>query len=168
MRGGGGASMNVHPDTPTVEDPPRGDSGSGSDNIVADWPTQYAEPPLPEQIGHYRILSRIGEGGIGVVYKAEQREPVTRVVALKLIKLGMDTREVVARFAAERQALAMMDHPNVARVYDAGSTETGRPFFVMELVAGEPITDYCDRHSLTVRQRLDLFLQVCAAVQHAH
>src|SRR5690242_20259864 len=160
------SSMHVHPDTPTVEDPR---SSGGSSNIVSpDWPTPYSEPPLPEQIGAYRILSRIGEGGIGVVYKAEQREPVIRIVALKLIKLGMDTREVVARFAAERQALAMMDHPNVARVYDAGSTTTGRPYFVMELVAGEPITDYCDRHSLTVRQRLELFLQVCAAVQHAH
>jgi len=158
--------MNVHPDTPTVDDPRR--SAPSSDIVSPDWPTPYSEPPLPDQIGAYRILSRVGEGGIGVVYKAEQREPVIRIVALKLIKLGMDTREVVARFAAERQALAMMDHPNVARVYDAGSTTTGRPYFVMELVAGEPITDYCDRHSLTVRQRLELFLQVCAAVQHAH
>ena len=91
---------------------------------------------MPESIGPYRILGRIGEGGIGIVYKAEQREPVKRVVALKIIKLGMDTREVVQRFAAERQALAMMDHPNVARVFDGGSTPTGRPFFVMELVAG--------------------------------
>ncbi|MGH7179225.1 MAG: serine/threonine protein kinase [Tepidisphaeraceae bacterium] len=128
--------------------------------------TEHA--PLPEQIGPYRILARIGEGGIGVVYKAEQREPVKRIVALKVIKAGMDTREVVSRFSAERQALAMMDHPNVARVYDAGSTQAGRPYFVMELVPGEPITSYCDRHSLATRQRLELFVQVCAAIQHAH
>ncbi|MBC8105292.1 MAG: protein kinase, partial [Anaerolineae bacterium] len=132
------------------------------------WNASGNDAALPESIGPYRILARVGEGGIGIVYKAEQREPVKRVVALKIIKLGMDTREVVQRFAAERQALAMMDHPNVARVFDAGSTPTGRPFFVMELVAGEPITDYCDRHSLTVRQRLELFQQICGAVQHAH
>ncbi|CAN5591358.1 hypothetical protein BH09PLA1_BH09PLA1_11070 [soil metagenome] len=126
------------------------------------------DPAHPESIGPYRILARIGEGGIGIVYKAEQREPVKRIVALKIIKLGMDTREVVQRFAAARQALAMMDHPNVARVFDAGSTPTGRPFFGMELVAGEPITEYSDRHSLTVRQRLELFQQICGAVQHAH
>jgi serine/threonine protein kinase/Tfp pilus assembly protein PilF len=121
-----------------------------------------------EQIGAYRVLEVIGEGGMGVVYKAEQRHPIRRVVALKLIKLGMDTREVIARFEAERQALAMMDHPNVAKVHDAGCTETGRPYFVMEFVPGEPITRYCDRHKLTVRQRLELFAQVCQAVQHAH
>jgi non-specific serine/threonine protein kinase/serine/threonine-protein kinase len=145
------------------------DSSTNPFNLPSqDWGSTGPDGALPNQIGPYRILGRIGEGGIGIVYKAEQREPVKRIVALKIIKLGMDTREVVQRFAAERQALAMMDHPNVARVFDAGSTPTGRPFFVMELVAGEPITDYCDRHSLTVRQRLELFQQVCAAVQHAH
>src|SRR3954462_3893393 len=152
-----------------VADSPPPDPSTNPFGLASDsWNSGGGETALPESIGPYRILSRIGEGGIGVVYKAEQREPVKRIVALKIIKLGMDTREVVQRFAAERQALAMMDHPNVARVFDAGSTPTGRPFFVMELVAGEPITEYCDRHSLTVRQRLDLFLQVCAAVQHAH
>jgi serine/threonine protein kinase len=121
----------------------------------------------PDQIGPYRILEPVGEGGMGVVYKAEQRTP-RRVVALKLIKLGMDTKEVIARFEAERQALAVMDHPNVARVYDAGATEQGRPYFVMEYVSGEPITSYCDKHKLTVKQRLELFAQICEAVQHAH
>jgi serine/threonine protein kinase len=156
------------PVTPAPDDASTGHLTEDSGPPQITWPDAYGEQAMPEQVGPYRILSRIGEGGIGVVYKAEQREPVRRVVALKLIKLGMDTREVVARFSAERQALAMMDHPNVARVFDAGSTNTGRPYFVMELVAGEPITDYCDRHSLTMRQRLELFQQVCAAVQHAH
>ncbi len=119
-------------------------------------------------IGHYRLLQRIGEGGFGVVYMAEQSEPVRRRVALKVIKLGMDTKRVIARFEAERQALAMMDHPNIAKVLDAGSTTTGRPYFVMELVKGVPITEYCDTHSLSARERLRLFLDVCSAVQHAH
>jgi WD40 repeat protein/serine/threonine protein kinase len=122
----------------------------------------------PEFIGHYRILERLGEGGMGQVYKAEQREPVRRIVALKVIKLGMDTKEVVARFDAERQALALMNHPNVARVFDAGMTETGRPYFAMEHVPGVPLTDYCDTAKLTTRQRLELFIPVCHAVQHAH
>ncbi|MEM1186679.1 MAG: serine/threonine-protein kinase [Planctomycetota bacterium] len=119
-------------------------------------------------LGPYKLLQQIGEGGFGVVFMAEQTEPVRRQVALKIIKLGMDTREVIARFEAERQALAMMDHPNIARVLDAGATETGRPFFVMELVRGIPITKYCDEQHLTVRQRLELFIDVCSAVQHAH
>jgi WD40 repeat protein len=119
-------------------------------------------------IGRYKLLQRIGEGGFGVVYMAEQIEPVQRKVALKVIKAGMDTREVVARFEAERQALALMDHPNIARVFDAGATETGRPYFVMELVNGIPITDYCDREQLSTTQRLQLFMKVCHAVQHAH
>jgi non-specific serine/threonine protein kinase/serine/threonine-protein kinase len=122
----------------------------------------------PEHVGPYKILEVIGEGGMGVVYKAEQREPIRRTVALKLIKLGMDTKEVIARFEAERQALAVMDHPGIAKVHDAGATEQGRPYFVMEYVAGEPITGYCDKHNLTVRQRLELFARVCEAVQHAH
>src|SRR6058998_2343439 len=119
-------------------------------------------------IGRYKLLEKIGEGGMGVVYMAEQREPVIRKVALKIIKLGMDTRQVVARFEAERQALAMMDHPNIAKVLDAGTTENGRPYFVMELVRGIRITDYCDQNNLTTEQRLELFAQVCHAVQHAH
>ena len=120
------------------------------------------------RIDRYRLGERIGEGGFGVVYRAEQERPVRRQVALKIIKLGMDTRAVVARFEAERQALAMMDHPNIARVFDGGATDTGRPFFVMELVRGIPITAFCDEHRLRVRERLELFLQVCRAVQHAH
>lgn len=119
-------------------------------------------------IGPYRLLQQIGEGGFGVVYMAEQQTPVRRKVALKVIKPGMDTREVIARFEAERQALALMDHPNIARVLDAGATDSGRPYFVMELVRGIPITDYCDRNQLATRERLDLFIAVCQAVQHAH
>ena len=110
-------------------------------------------------IGRYKLEQKIGEGGCGVVFLAEQQEPVRRRVALKLIKLGLDTREFVARFAAERQALALMDHPNIAHVYDAGATETGRPFFVMELVRGVPITRYCEEHQLSVAERLRLFIE---------
>ena len=113
-------------------------------------------------------MEQIGEGGMGVVYVAEQQEPVRRKVALKVIKPGMDSRQVVARFEAERQALALMDHPNIARVHDAGTTESGRPYFVMELVRGLPITEYCDRENLPVPERLELFVLVCRAVQHAH
>src|SRR5665213_1022031 len=119
-------------------------------------------------IGRYKLLQQIGAGGCGVVHMAEQEEPVRRRVALKIIKLGMDTKSVIARFEAERQALALMDHPNIAKVFDAGATDTGRPYFVMELVRGIKITDYCDRQKLSVRQRLDLFIQVCQAIQHAH
>jgi WD40 repeat protein/serine/threonine protein kinase len=122
----------------------------------------------PERIGPYTILEQLGEGGMGVVYLAEQSAPIRRRVALKLIKLGMDTHQVVARFEAERQALALMDHPNIASVFDAGATEHGRPFFVMEYVPGVPITEFCDRHELSTRARLELFQQVCGAVQHAH
>ena len=120
------------------------------------------------QIGPYKLLQEIGEGGMGVVYLAEQKEPVNRRVALKIIKAGMDTRQVVARFEAERQALAMMDHPNIARVLDAGATQRGRPFFAMELVKGVPITQYCDEKRLTTGRRLELFIPVLQAVQHAH
>jgi WD40 repeat protein/serine/threonine protein kinase len=119
-------------------------------------------------IGPYRLMELLGEGGMGVVYVAEQREPVRRKVALKVIKPGMDSRQVVARFEAERQALAMMDHPNIAKVLDAGTTDGGRPYFVMELVRGLPITEYCDREGLPIRERLELFVLVCRAVQHAH
>ncbi|HEY5043427.1 MAG TPA: serine/threonine-protein kinase [Verrucomicrobiae bacterium] len=134
--------------------------------------TPAASIPLAEKpgdkVGRYKLLQQIGEGGCGVVYMAEQEEPVRRRVALKIIKLGMDTRQVIARFEAERQALAMMDHPNIAKVFDASATETGRPYFVMELVRGIRITDYCDQNNLSTRERLNLFTQVCNAIQHAH
>ena len=137
-------------------------------------PPIEAKPPravgecADDMIGPYRLLELIGEGGFGTVWLAERREPMVQRVAIKIIKPGMDSRAVIARFEQERQALAVMDHPNVAHVYDAGTTPAGRPYFVMELVKGEPITDFCDRHNLTVRQRLELFIPVCDAVQHAH
>jgi serine/threonine protein kinase/WD40 repeat protein len=138
--------------------------------VVGDATGQYQ--PITERpgtvIGPYRLMEQIGEGGMGLVFVAEQQEPVRRKVALKVIKPGMDTRDVIARFEAERQALALMDHPNIARVLDAGATDSGRPYFVMELVKGIPITDYCDQHQLTPRERLELFISVCQAVQHAH
>jgi len=139
-------------------------------STMGDSTAAAPRPPhvLPESIGPYRIIECIGEGGMGVVYKAEQREPVRRVVALKIIKLGMDTKEVVARFDVERQALALMSHPNVAKVFDAGVTETGRPYFAMEFVPGVSITSYCDTNKLTTKERLELFIPVCQAVQHAH
>ena len=148
-------------------------AGSFMDNPAAQ------APPFPEArllgneqadawIDRYKLLHQIGEGGFGSVWMAEQREPVKRRVALKVIKLGMDTRQVIARFEAERQALAMMDHPNIARVFDAGATESGRPYFVMELVRGMPITAYCDHERLDTAQRLELFIDVCHAIQHAH
>src|SRR5436853_5685970 len=121
-----------------------------------------------DRIGRYKILQQIGEGGCGTVYMAEQMEPVRRRVALKVIKLGMGTKQVIARFEAERQALALMDHPNVAKVLDAGATETGRPYFVMELVRGIKITEFCDDKSVPTADRLKLFTQVCQAIQHAH
>jgi serine/threonine protein kinase len=129
---------------------------------------QTIQEKLGGTIGHYRLLQEIGQGGMGIVYMAEQTEPVRRKVALKIIKPGMDTQQVIARFEAERQALAMMDHVNIARVLDAGATQAGRPYFVMELVHGVPITQYCDDNHLTPRQRLELFVPVCQAIQHAH
>ncbi len=138
----------------------------------APLPGDTIERPGLEQpgtlIGPYKLIEEIGEGGMGAVWMAQQTEPVKRLVALKLIKLGMDSRQVIARFEAERQALALMDHPHIAKVLDAGTTEAGRPYFVMELVKGLPITKYCDEHRLTPRQRLELFITVCQAVQHAH
>ena len=122
----------------------------------------------PDEFDRFRIIEKIGEGGCGIVYRAEQLQPVRREVALKVIKLGLDTASVIARFGAERQALALMDHPGIARVFDAGSSRSGRPFFVMELVAGERITDFCDQRRLSIAQRLELFARVCEAVQHAH
>ena len=122
---------------------------------------------MPE-LGRTSCSSSIGEGGMGIVYMAEQDKPVRRRVALKIIKPGMDTDQVIARFEAERQALALMDHPNIARVLDAGTTDSGRPYFVMELVKGVPITKYCDDAQLSPRERLELFVPVCQAIQHAH
>ena len=133
----------------------------------ADQPAPFTEA-AGTRIGPYKLLQRIGEGGMGSVWMAEQQEPVRRRVALKIIKAGMDSAQVVARFEAERQALALMDHPNIARVFDGGTTAAGRPYFVMELVKGTPITKYCDEHRLTPNNRLELFVQVCLAVQHAH
>jgi hypothetical protein len=131
-------------------------------------PEDFTDEQIGSRVGRYKLLQKIGEGGCGTVYLAEQEEPVRRQVALKVIKLGMDTKGVIARFEAERQALAMMDHPNIARVLDAGATEAGRPFFVMELVRGTRITKYCDEHHLDTTRRLGLFIQTCHAIQHAH
>jgi len=150
----------------------KADADEGDSDFLKN--TQLLRPTAPvtekpgDRIGRYRLLEQIGEGGCGVVYMAEQEEPVRRRVALKVIKLGMDTKQVIARFEAERQALAMMDHPNIAKVLDAGATDTGRPFFVMELVCGIKITDYCDQNNLSTDERLKLFIQVCQAIQHAH
>jgi len=134
----------------------------------ADASTTVGSEQVGATIGRYKLLERLGEGGFGVVYMADQQHPVRRKVALKVIKPGLDSRQVIARFEAERQALAMMEHPNIAQVYDAGTTDLGRPYFVMELVHGVPITEYCDQHRLTPRERLNLFIPVCRAVQHAH
>jgi non-specific serine/threonine protein kinase/serine/threonine-protein kinase len=144
---------------------PENQGPPGEDNSTE----TYAGPASPLQtLGNYRLVHKIGEGGMGEVYRAEQLRPVRRVVALKLIKLGMDTRDVVARFESERQALALMNHPCIARVFDAGATAQGRPYFVMEYVQGVPITKYCDTHRLTVTERLELMIKVCEGVQHAH
>jgi eukaryotic-like serine/threonine-protein kinase len=157
-------------------DGPAGISVADLDPALAEVPGLHesadfilsAKEEAGQQIGPYKLQERIGEGGCGVVYMAEQLNPVRRRVALKLIKLGMDTKSVIARFEQERQALALMDHPNIARVLDAGATELGRPYVVMELVRGTKITTYCDHERLTARQRLNLFIQVCHAIQHAH
>src|SRR5262245_32265871 len=143
-----------------LEEPPTSSINEGRAKVVGEKPG--------DRIGHYKLLQQIGEGGCGIVFMAEQEEPVRRRVALKVVKPGMDTKSVIARFEAERQALALMDHPNIAHVFDAGTTEGGRPYFVMELVRGIRITDYCEQKSLTTRERLDLFVKVCEAVQHAH
>jgi len=147
------------------------EAGSFLESPASD-PVATVDGPIREGpgtiIGSYKLLEQIGEGGFGVVFMAEQTQPVRRRVALKVLKPGMDTRQVVARFEAERQALAIMDHPNIAKVHDGGATASGRPYFVMELVKGMPMTDFCDQHHLTPRQRLELFIPVCQAVQHAH
>src|SRR5579864_4345130 len=134
-------------------------------NATIDLPTTECPGTV---IGPYKLIEQIGEGGMGTVYMAQQAEPIKRLVALKLISPGMDSKQVLARFEAERQALGLMDHPNIAKVFDAGTTEAGRPFFVMELVKGALITKYCDEHRLTPKQRLELFVPVCQAIQHAH
>jgi serine/threonine protein kinase/WD40 repeat protein len=139
---------------------------AGANAPTLDQPAIAGRPDM--QIGPYKLLQQIGEGGMGTVYLAEQQEPVRRVVALKIIKPGMDTRQIIARFEAERQALALMDHPNIARVFDGGTTANGRPYFVMEMVKGVPITTYCDEQHLRPAERLELFVPVCQAVQHAH
>src|SRR5262245_36352477 len=152
------ALLRAHAEPDEVLDPPQG--------------ATVDELPLAERpgslIGPYKLLQQIGAGGMGVVYMAEQEDPIRRRVALKIVKPGMDSKHVIARFEAERQALALMDHTNIARVFDAGTTESGRPYFVMELVHGVPITDYCDANKLAPRQRLELFVPVCHAIQHAH
>jgi tetratricopeptide (TPR) repeat protein len=150
----------------------RADANEGESDFLKN--TVFLRPIAPvtekpgDRIGRYKLLEQIGEGGCGVVYMAEQEEPVRRCVALKVIKLGMDTKQVIARFEAERQALALMDHPNIAKVLDGGATDTGRPFFVMELVRGIKITDYCDQNNLSTNERLMLYIRVCQAIQHAH
>ena len=140
--------------------------------VPAQEMNQTLDQPITEksgtQIGPYKLLQQLGEGGMGVVYMAEQKEPVKRRVALKIVKPGMDTRQVIARFEAERRVLAMMDHPNIAKVLDAGQTDSGKPYFVMELVKGMPVTKYCDEQHLTPKERLELFVPICQAVQHAH
>jgi serine/threonine protein kinase len=144
---------------------PLGGEGQGEGGVTLDEPITERPGTI---IGPYKLLEQIGEGGFGVVFMAEQQQPIRRKVALKVLKPGMDTKQVIARFEAERQALALMDHPNIAKVLDAGQTSSGRPYFVMDLVKGLPITDFCDQSQLTPRERLELFLSVCQAVQHAH
>src|SRR5450432_2018548 len=144
------------------------DSSVGADESRTQTIDAAAASAGDDDFGRYQIVRPIGEGGMGTVYLAEQRDPIRRFVALKVVKLGMDTGQVLARFANERQALAMMDHPNIARIFDAGATVKGRPYFVMEYIEGIPITQYCDGKRMVIGQRLELFLAVCRAVQHAH
>jgi len=159
-------------DDQTVKQGESRETSGRSDGAPRTASLPRSEAPLPEQpgtwIGRYKLLKVLGEGGMGIVYLAEQEQPIKRQVALKVVKPGMDSQRVIARFEAERQALALLHHPGIAQVYDAGTTEAGRPYFVMELVTGLAITDYCDRHELTIEERLELFLLVCDAVQHAH
>ncbi|HEY3860978.1 MAG TPA: serine/threonine-protein kinase [Verrucomicrobiae bacterium] len=165
------ALLKVHDEVGAFLENPTQESGPAAARLSPDGTIRAGVSTLEktgDRIGRYKLLQQIGEGGCGVVYLAEQQEPVRRKVAVKVIKLGMDTKHVIARFEAERQALALMDHPNIAKVLDAGATETGRPFFVMELVRGFKITEYCDQNNLATRQRLKLFTQVCQAIQHAH
>src|SRR5947199_3599055 len=144
------------------------DSSVAADEYGTQTINGTRDPTGDDDFGRYQIVRPIGEGGMGTVYLAEQFEPIRRRVALKVVKLGMDTAQVLARFHNERQALAMMDHPNIAQIHDAGATPKGRPYFVMEYIQGAPITQYCDRKRMTTKQRLALFLAVCRAIQHAH
>src|ERR1035437_4857601 len=166
------ALLRVHDEVGTFLESPTQGAGTSAAAPHGQNATMRINPPPAEKvgdrIGRYKLREQIGEGGCGVVYAAEQLEPVRRKVAIKVIKLGMDTKHVIARFEAERQALGLMDHPNIAKVLDAGATETGRPYFVMELVRGIKITDYCDQNKLSTDERLKLFTQVCQAIQHAH
>lgn len=155
---------NLDPEATVPAPPP--DADATVDSVAS--PGSPSHEPPGTVIGNYKLLDPLGEGGFGTVYLAEQFQPVKRRVALKIIKLGMDTKQVIARFEAEKQALALMDHPGIAKVFDAGATETGRPYFVMELVEGVPVTKYCDAHRLRTRERLELFGEICSAVQHAH
>jgi serine/threonine protein kinase len=164
-----GLSPDRSAQAPTLaEGPSAGAESVASSDFDETLSSGEYDPDQPKHIGNYRILETLGEGGMGVVYMAEQTEPVRRRVALKVIKLGMDTKEVVTRFEAERQALAVMDHPNIAKVYDGGATRRGRPYFVMELVRGISILEYCDKQNLGTQERLELFISVCDAIQHAH
>ena len=144
------------------------ESSTGADDSRTQTTGTATAAAHDDDFGRYQIVRPIGEGGMGTVYLAEQREPIRRRVALKVVKLGMDTAQVLTRFDNERQALAMMDHQNIARIFDAGATSRGRPYFVMEYIEGAPITQYCDRQRMTTKERLALFLAVCRAVQHAH
>src|SRR5262249_10532968 len=154
------ALLRVHDQDPPFLEPPAGGIRVAPEGRVTEAPGAA--------VGPYTLVRQLGQGGMGVVFLAEQAQPVQRQVALKITRPGMDSHQVLARFEAERQALALMDHPNIARVLDAGTTRTGRSYFVMELVQGVPITCYCDEHRLTPRQRLGLFVSVCQGVQHAH
>jgi len=162
-----GSQRSNHEAATTASSGPAAREGSDASTVSLP-PADLEAERTGDRIGPYRLFESLGQGGMGIVYRAEQREPIRRAVALKLIKLGMDTQQVIARFESERQALALMNHPAIAQVYDAGATPRGRPYFAMEYVDGIPITDYCDKHRLPQRQRLDLFIQVCEGVQHAH
>jgi serine/threonine protein kinase len=166
LRGRVEALLTAHREVGTGGHEGLADSAGSVPVVTVDQPAVREQPGTV--LGPYKLLQQIGEGGMGTVWLAQQREPVKRLVALKLIKAGMDSRQVIARFEAERQALAIMDHPHIARVFDGGATASGRPYFVMELVKGVPITEFCDQNQLTPRQRLGLFVDVCQAVQHAH
>jgi serine/threonine protein kinase len=164
--------LRAHDDSGGFLRQPAAEAGATNDVAEGQWIDPANLPRLTEgvgtRIGPYKLLQQIGEGGMGVVFMAEQEEPVRRKVALKIVKPGMDSHQVIARFEAERQALALMDHQNIARVLDVGETGSGRPYFVMELVKGVPITKFCDDNHLTPRERLELFVPICQAIQHAN